>query len=95
MLVTRSRALALPPTSSHRNVPHGSPGSPVPLARLAEMPGLIYVVIVVVAELGLHAVASRAGKDLVRLLQCLRFRWILGIFPGLGSLGGFLVDRRS
>jgi hypothetical protein len=42
------------------------PGSP--LAVLAEVAGLLDVVVVVVTELGVIAVASGAGLQLVRLL---------------------------
>lgn len=94
MAVTRG-TLALPASRPHRNVPHGTAGGPIPLAGFAEMPGLIDVVVVVVAELRLQAVASGTREDLVGFLQgfLLTFR----IFPVLDSLRfrGFFIDRGS
>ena len=65
------RTLALAPSCTHRHVAHGTAGRPVPLAVLAEVAWLVDVVVVVVAELGVHAVAPGARQDLVRLLQLL------------------------
>ena len=70
MAVVRSRVLVLSSPRSHRHVSHGSSRSPVPLARLAEIAWLVDVVVVVVAELCVHAVAARTWQNFVRLLQC-------------------------
>lgn len=51
------------------DVAHGAAGGPVALAVLAEVARLVDVVVVEVAELGVHAAAPRAWQDLVRLLQ--------------------------
>ena len=61
--------LALAATGSDRDVPHGAPGGPVPLAVPAEVPRLVDVVVVVVAELGVEASAPRTREDLLRLLH--------------------------
>jgi len=64
------RVLVLATASPYRHIPHSAARGPVPLAVLAEMARLVDIVIVVVAEFGVHAVASRTGEDLVRFLQC-------------------------
>ena len=56
-------------TGPHRDVPHAPAGSPVPLAVLAEISGLVDVVVVEVTELGLRAAAVWAWEYLVWLLQ--------------------------
>ena len=68
--VVRGWVLVLSSPRSHRHVPHGAASGPVPLARLAEIAGLVNVVVVVVAELGVHAVAARTRQNFVWLLQC-------------------------
>lgn len=63
--------LVLAPAGPHRHVPHSTTGSPVPLALLAEVARLVDVVVVEVAELGVHAAAPGAWQDFVGLLQLL------------------------
>lgn len=73
--------LVLSSTSAYRHVPQRPASSPIPLTILAEMPRLIYVVIVEVAELGVQAITSRTWKGLVWLFEDLtmgRVTW--GIF---------------
>lgn len=61
--------LAFPAAGADRDIPHVTAGSPVPLTVPAEVPGLVNVVVVVIAELGVHAVAARTGEDFVWLFQ--------------------------
>ena len=56
-------------TGPHWDVPHAPSSSPVPLAVLAEISGLVDVVVVEVTELGLRAAAAGAREYLVRLLR--------------------------
>ena len=60
--------LVLASARANGNVAHCAPGRPVPLAAPAEVAGLVDVVVVVVAEFGVHAVAPGARDDFVRLL---------------------------
>ena len=64
----RGSVLVLAAAGTDWHVPHGSSGGPISLAMLAEVARLVDVVVVVVAELGVHAVASRAWKHLVWFL---------------------------
>ena len=66
--VVRSRILVFASTSTHRHIPHGPTSCPVSLAVLAEMPGLVDIVIVVVTELGIHAITAGAWQYLVWFL---------------------------
>ena len=52
--------LVLPPARADRDVAQHAARGPVPLAAAAKVPRLLHVVVVVVAELGLLAGASRA-----------------------------------
>lgn len=61
--------LALAPARAHRDIPHGSPGSPVTLAFPAEVAGLVRVVVVVVTEHGVGTIAPWTRDLLVRLLH--------------------------
>lgn len=61
------------PSGADGNAPRRSAGGPVPLAALAEVPRLVDVVVVEVAELGVRAVAARAGEELVWLPEKLAF----------------------
>ena len=61
--------LVLAAAGADGDVAHGAAGGPVALAVLAEVARLVDVVVVEVAELGVHAAAPRAWQDLVRLLQ--------------------------
>lgn len=80
------RRLGLPPASSNRNVSEGPTSGPVPLAALAEMPWLINVVVVEVAKLGLHALASRAWYDFIRLFLLISlFSTSLFVFTSFSS----------
>ena len=81
------RAFVLASPRPHRHIPDGSAGSPVPLAVLAEMPGLVDVVVVVITELGVHAIATGTREYFVRLLQSLFFGG--ASFALLFVLGGF------
>uniref|UniRef100_A0A7C8YY62 Uncharacterized protein n=1 Tax=Opuntia streptacantha TaxID=393608 RepID=A0A7C8YY62_OPUST len=67
--ISGCRALILTPSSPYWNIPHGPTSSPVPLAALTEVAGLVDVVVVVVAEFGVHTIAPRTGEYLVRLLH--------------------------
>lgn len=58
----------LSPTCPYRDVPHRAPSCPVPLTALAEVTRLINVVVVVITKLGVHAIATGAGEDFIRLL---------------------------
>jgi hypothetical protein len=78
-------ALALAPARTHGYIAHGTACCPVPLAALAEVARLVDVVVVVVAKLGVHAVAPGARQDLVRLLELLLL---------VGRLTLLLVCRR-
>jgi hypothetical protein len=62
-------ALTLAPTSTNREVSHASTRRPIPLTTPAKMPWLVDVVVVVVTELCIHAVATRTWQNFVRLLQ--------------------------
>jgi len=77
--------LVLASAGPHGHVAHGAAGGPVPLAVLAEVARLVDVVVVEVAELGVHAVAARARQHLVGLLQLL---------PLAGSVAGLLMRLR-
>lgn len=59
-----SSGLVLPTPSSNRYVPEGPTLGPVPPASLTEVAGLGEVVVVVVAELGVGGIASRAPQIL-------------------------------
>jgi hypothetical protein len=61
----------LPPARPDGDVAERAPGRPVALAVLAEVPGLVHVVIVVVTKLGVQAVAPRARHHLVRFREVL------------------------
>ena len=61
-------AVLLPGASAHRHVAEGSAHGPVALALAAEVAGLVDAVVVIVTELGVHGLAARARKDLLRLL---------------------------
>lgn len=74
MTVMRCRVLVLAAASTHRNIPHGSTSCPVSLAVLAEVSGLVHIIVVVVTEFGVHAITSRARKYLVRFLEHLLLR---------------------
>ena len=75
-----ARRLALPASGTDGDVSEGPPGRPVPLAALAEMPWLVNVVVVEVAELGFHALAPWARYDLLwPLLHCLIFAPFLAL----------------
>jgi hypothetical protein len=65
----RTGALALAPSCTDRDISHASTCSPVPLTTLAKMPWLLNVVVVIVTELCIHAIATRAWQDFVWLLQ--------------------------
>jgi hypothetical protein len=62
LAIVRTRILVLPTTGAYRYVSHGPTGSPVSLAVLAEMTRLVDIVIIVVTELGVHAITSGARK---------------------------------
>jgi hypothetical protein len=62
-------ALTLAPTSTDRKVSHASTCRPIPLTTPAKMPWLVDVVVVVVTELCIHAVATWTWQNLIRLLQ--------------------------
>lgn len=68
-------------------VAKGSAGSPVPLAALAEMPRLINVVVVEVAKLGFHALASWTRYDPLCSLFCLIFTPFV-IFSSFSTMQG-------
>lgn len=63
-----ARRFGLPATCPYGYVAKGSAGRPVPLAALAEMPWLVNVVVVEVAKLGFHALASWTWYDPIRFL---------------------------
>jgi hypothetical protein len=63
--------LVLAAAGPNGHVAHGAAGRPVPLAVLAELARLADVVVVEVAEFGVHAVAAGARQHLVRPLQLL------------------------
>jgi hypothetical protein len=52
--------LVLAPTSTHWYIAHGTTSCPVPLAVLTKMSWLVNIVIIVITEFGVHAVAPRA-----------------------------------
>jgi hypothetical protein len=66
--------LVLAAAGPNGHVPHGTAGGPVALAVLAEVARLVDVVVVEVAEFGVHAVATGARQHLVRLLLKVRLR---------------------
>jgi len=82
--------LVLAATGPDGNVAHGAAGGPVALAVLAEVARLVDVVVVEVAELGVHAVAARAWQHLVGLLQLLP---LAGSVAAAVALAGLLVCR--
>lgn len=62
-----SHFLILSAATTHRNVPEGASFGPVPSAGLAKVPRLREAVVVVIAELGVGRVTSRALEGLVML----------------------------
>lgn len=83
-----SRILVLPATSTNGNIPHGPTSSPVSLAILAEVAGLIDIVIIVVAELGVHAITTRTRQYFVRFFEVLIW-WITCLTLVFFSLWSF------
>jgi len=81
--------LVLAASGPHGHVAHGAAGGPVPLAVLAEVARLVDVVVVEVAELGVHAVAARARQHLVGLLQLLALAGSIA-----AALAGLLMRLR-
>lgn len=74
-----ARRLGLAAAGADGYVTEGAAGRPVALAALAEVPGLVDVVVVEVTEFGLHAFAPRAWDDLLRPLLRRRIgflRWL-------------------
>ena len=63
-----AQVLVLPSSGADGDISHGPASCPVSLAVLAEVSRLIDVVIVVVTEFCVQAVASRARKEFIRLL---------------------------
>jgi len=57
--------LVFPATAAYRDVTQGPAFGPVPAARLAEVPRLSEVVVVVVTELGVRRIAAGAPEVLV------------------------------
>lgn len=89
VLSMQGRVLVLATPSSHGHVPHCAPSRPVSLALLTEMAWLVDVVVVVVTELGVHAVAAGARQYLDRLLfHCLLFGRLGLLLFGLCGFGG-------
>ena len=77
VIVCGNPSFVLAAAWTDRDAPHGSTGSPIPLAVSAEVTWLANVVVVVVTELGVRAVASWTWKNLVWFLQvisCFLFR---------------------
>jgi len=79
-------SLGLAAPAADGDVAEGPAFCPVPAAGLAEVAGLGEVVVVVVAELGVGGVASRAPEVLLLLLLLL----LLGVGGGGGRRGGGL-----
>ena len=69
MAIVRGWVFVLSPPCTHRHVSHGAPGGPVPLARFAEVTWLVHIIVVVVTELGVHAIAARTWKNFVWFFQ--------------------------
>jgi hypothetical protein len=61
--------LVFPATGAHRHVAQHASRGPVALTSAAEVPRLLHVVVVVVAELGLLGVAPRTRRDALRARQ--------------------------
>lgn len=71
MTIVRRRALILPTTCTYRHVSHGSTSSPVSLAILAEMARLVDIIVIIVAELGVHAVTAGTRQYFVWFFEVL------------------------
>nr|GMC59440.1 hypothetical protein TorRG33x02_105600 [Ipomoea batatas] len=65
MAVMGTGILIFPSASTNRNIPHRPTSRPIPLAVLAEVAGLVNIVIVEITELSLHAITARTRKYLV------------------------------
>jgi hypothetical protein len=78
--------LVFSPPSTNWNIPQSTSGSPVPLAIFTKVAGLIDIVIIVITELGIKAVAARTCHHLVWFLKALVIQRILTTFPKLPQL---------
>ncbi|PON36759.1 hypothetical protein PanWU01x14_325740 [Parasponia andersonii] len=87
--IVGGRVLVLAAASPHRDVPHGATSSPVSLTSFTEMARLVDIVIVVVAEFGVHTITTRTWQNLIRLLQ----GFLLGVI--IGCIALFLVCLRD
>nr|GMD90689.1 hypothetical protein TorRG33x02_105600 [Ipomoea batatas] len=65
------RSFVLAAAGTHRHVPHGSAGGPVSLTVLAEVTGLVDIVVVVVTELGVLAITPRTRQYFIGLFKVL------------------------
>jgi len=83
-----ARRFGLPATCPYGYVAKGSAGGPVPLAALAEMPRLINVVVVEVAKLGFHALASWTWYDPIRSLFCPIFTHFVIFWSSFSTMQG-------
>jgi hypothetical protein len=70
-MIMRRSVLVLSSTGTYRYISHGSTGSPVSLAFLAEVTGLVDIVIIIVAELCVHAATSRTRNYFVGFFEVL------------------------
>lgn len=58
-------------SSTNWDIPHSSTSGPISLAVPAEVPGLVNIIVVEVAELCFHAIAAWTWQNLIWLLEYL------------------------